>query len=563
MASAVFENRTESSLGKFMGKKLNYSSPNSTNPNPNRKHSKPKKKQFHQLDVPIVSQDASDDAYSYNQRGFNGNHAKREGEGFNCVDYVNIRFSGCSKSELNELRRKLELELQKVRSLNDRIQFGGFSGKNTKLSGQKRPFTGVMNVDRGEFEGLMKMCKQILTKLMRNRNSRVFNKPVDADGLGLYDYHQIVKEPMDLGTVKINLAKNLYSSPGEFASDVRLTFNNAMVYNPKTDQVHSMAAQLLSQFEDMFGPVQEKLESSVEKEDVVRVGNDDWHGSSWNEIGTPERPKKPKTNLVSSVPTVKPERIPERIPEPLVQSSASNRSNSDPRSMQSPVLTPSPVRAQPVKPTGSVKGVSTSKQPKPKAKDPNKRAMTMEEKQKLGVGLQNLPEEKMPQLVQIIRKRNERLAQEGDEIELDIEALDTETLWELDRFVTNWKKLASKTKRQALMENFSTAPMVAPDTDEAVASDMNDGAEKIKKGDGDEDVDIGDEMPESSFLPVEIEKEEGANFRDNGNMNGNGNASSSSSSSGSSSSDSSSSDSDSGSRSGSDSDADAEDEVQS
>lgn len=439
MASAVLENRNESNWGKssFMGKKLNYSSPSSTNPNPNRKQSKPKRKQFHQSDVI---------------------------EGFNCCDYVNFNVSGCSKSELNELRRKLESELQKVRSLNDRIQSGGFSGKNKNISGQKRLLPVITNGNCGDYEDLMKMCKQILTKLMRNRISRVFNKPVDAAGLGLYDYHQIVKEPMDLGTVKMNLSKNLYSLPSEFASDVRLTFNNAMLYNPKTDQVHSMAAQLLSQFEDMFAPVQDKLDSNVEKDGVRNGNNDDWNGGSWNEIPTPERPKKPKTNLVSSIPPMKPE----RIPEPLIQSSASNRSNSDPRSMQSPVLTPSPVRAQPVKPTGSVKAAPTLKQPKPKAKDPNKRAMTMEEKQKLGGGLQNLPEEKMPQLVQIIRKRNERLAQEGDEIELDIEALDIETLWELDRFVTNWKKLASKTKRQALMENFSTAPMVAPDTNEVM-----------------------------------------------------------------------------------------------
>lgn len=54
-------------------------------------------------------------------------------------------------------------------------------------------------------------------------------------------------------------------------------------------------------------------------------------------------------------------------------------------------------------------------------------------------------------------------------------------------------------------------------------------------------MDIGDEMPESSFLPVEIEKGDSAIVLDDGNMNGNGNGSSSSSSSGSSSSDSSSS----------------------
>lgn len=117
---------------------------------------------------------------------------------------------------------------------------------------------------------------------------------------------------------------------------------------------------------------------------------------------------------------------------------------------QLPVRTPSPMRAPPVKPV---------KLPKPKAKDPNKREMSLEEKHKLGIGLQSLPQEKMEQVVQIIRKRNGHLRQEGDEIELDIEAVDTETLWELDRFVTNYKKMVSKIKRQALMgiNNMSAA----------------------------------------------------------------------------------------------------------
>lgn len=79
---------------------------------------------------------------------------------------------------------------------------------------------------------------------------------------------------------------------------------------------------------------------------------------------------------------------------------------------------------------------------------------------------------------------------------------------------------------------------------QAPVSNRNDGsAKKGKKGDGDEDIDIGDEMPENSFPPVEIEKDDGGHGQDNGikNGTGNGNASSSSSSSGSSSSDSSSS----------------------
>ncbi|KAL1334840.1 hypothetical protein HN51_063792 [Arachis hypogaea] len=96
--------------------------------------------------------------------------------------------------------------------------------------------------------------------------------------------------------------------------------------------------------------------------------------------------------------------------------------------VQSPVRTPSPMRAPPVKPL---------KQPKPKAKDPSKREMSLEEKHKLCIGLQSLPLAKMEQVVQIIRKRNGNLKQDGDEIELHIEAVDIEILWELDRLVTN------------------------------------------------------------------------------------------------------------------------------
>lgn len=117
-----------------------------------------------------------------------------------------------------------------------------------------------------------------------------------------------------------------------------------------------------------------------------------------------------------------------------------------------PVVQPQPPLSQPVNELEAPPAVievtkgRKGKLPKPKAKDPNKRLMTLEEKSKLG------------QLVQILRKRNGHLAQDGDEIELDIEALDNETLWELDRFVTNYKKMASKIKRQGFIRNVSTPP---------------------------------------------------------------------------------------------------------
>ncbi|KAK1582226.1 hypothetical protein Q3G72_012995 [Acer saccharum] len=67
--------------------------------------------------------------------------------------------------------------------------------------------------------------------------------------------------------------------------------------------------------------------------------------------------------------------------------------------------------------------------PKPKAKDPNKREMSMEEKHKLTInGLQSLPPKEIGHVVDILRKRNGNLQQDNDGFEVDIDSLVTETL---------------------------------------------------------------------------------------------------------------------------------------
>lgn len=578
MAPAALASRNElswaQSAGGFMGK-TPYPHPH-LKPSPN---SNPKKKQkylHHAVNGRYddnklaVKQTASDDAYSFNQ-------PPKESNGLNFGSYLTYNVTSYSKSELGELRKRLGAELEQIRNLRDRIESGHFStsttnprpfGKTKKLSGNKEQIsvgsendprrfsnknTGVVCGGIGviEMEDMMKDCRQILMKLMKHKNSWIFNSPVDAAALGLHDYHQIVKRPMDLGTVKSNLGKNWYPSPVEFAADVRLTFNNALLYNPKTDQVHGWAVLLLARFDELFKPIQDKLHK-IENERNEFLGVNEFHGSYRNHISTPEIAKKPKASPIPQV---------SKKQEILhSQSSASTHSvppppSNPPLRKQSPIPAPSAMTAPPANPIPARGAIG--KQPKPRAKDTNKREMSLEEKHKLGVGLQSLPQEKMPQLVQIIKKRNGHLAQDDDEIELDIEALDTETLWELDRFVTNWKKMLSKTKRQALIGNL-TAPIAAPttsnadvDADEVDIIEKNDSAKKPKRIEvGDEDVDIDDDMPATSFPPVEIEKDEAAGREPD-------NRSSSSSSSGSSGSDSSSSSgSDSGSSSGSDSDAD-------
>jgi len=101
---------------------------------------------------------------------------------------------------------------------------------------------------------------------------------------------------------------------------------------------------------------------------------------------------------------------------------------------------------KPPNPTSLTCSARTLLPKKPKANDPDKRDMTYDEKQKLSTRLQNLPPDKVDAIVQIIKKQNSALSQHDDEIEVDIDILDVETLWELDRYFTDYKKSLSKIK---------------------------------------------------------------------------------------------------------------------
>ncbi|ERN00631.1 hypothetical protein AMTRI_Chr04g247610 [Amborella trichopoda] len=106
----------------------------------------------------------------------------------------------------------------------------------------------------------MKTCSQILTKLMKHKHGWVFNVPVDVVGMGLHDYYTLVKNPMDLGNAKSRLNQSFYSTKLEFAADVRLTFHNALKYNPKAHDVNIMVERLLGFFEEMWNPAFNRYE---------------------------------------------------------------------------------------------------------------------------------------------------------------------------------------------------------------------------------------------------------------------------------------------------------------
>ncbi|KAB5512664.1 hypothetical protein DKX38_029692 [Salix brachista] len=183
-----------------------------------------------------------------------------------------------------------------------------------------------------------------------------------------------------------------------------------MKYNPEGQDVHVMAEQLLDIFETKWSVIKSDYDHEMRFAASYEVG-----------IPTPTSRKNPF------------------VPPPLDMRRILDRSVS----MPYPIIDTRP------KPITTTPSGRTPVPKKPKAKDPNKRDMTYDEKQKLSTNLQSLPSEKLDNIVQIIKKRSSALSQHDDEIEVDIDSVDVETLWELDRFVTNYKKSLSKNKRKA------------------------------------------------------------------------------------------------------------------
>ncbi|XP_022547588.2 transcription factor GTE5, chloroplastic-like [Brassica napus] len=271
-----------------------------------------------------------------------------------------VSLSSTSKREVKNLKLKLISEVDKVRIVITRFDP---QGGNKKIETVKKS-------GHGGTVHIFRNCNNLLRKLMTHKYGWVFNVPVDAEGLCLRDYHTIVKEPMDLGTVKSKLGEGLYNSPLDFAEDVRLTFNNAILYNPMGNDVHSMAKLLLSMFEEKWVSIEVQLDS---------------------------------------LPIVDP------LPAPTV---LKDRTLERVESMTTPVETPV-----------------------------DNRDLTLDEKRRLIEELQDLPCDKLETVVQIIKKSNPELSQQDDdEIELDIDSLDIQTLWELYRFVTGYKESLNNRK---------------------------------------------------------------------------------------------------------------------
>ena len=90
---------------------------------------------------------------------------------------------------------------------------------------------------------------QILRKLFEHpKNKGIFNSPVDPVKLGIPSYFSIIKEPMDLRTIKMHLEDDEIDGPNDFEKLIRLMFNNAIKFHSKCNKMIDLSRSLLEIF---------------------------------------------------------------------------------------------------------------------------------------------------------------------------------------------------------------------------------------------------------------------------------------------------------------------------
>jgi hypothetical protein len=95
-------------------------------------------------------------------------------------------------------------------------------------------------------------CTNILTELFKWQLTQPFRVPVDPVRDGAKNYLEIVKNPMDLGTVKKKLSENQYRQAKEFVDDLFLVCENAILFNGENSIFGFIAQDVRKWIEDQW-----------------------------------------------------------------------------------------------------------------------------------------------------------------------------------------------------------------------------------------------------------------------------------------------------------------------
>ncbi|XP_042612714.1 bromodomain-containing protein 3-like isoform X1 [Cyprinus carpio] len=354
----------------------------------------------------------------------------------------------------------------------------------------------------------LKYCDTILKEMLSKKHAAYawpFYKPVDAEALELHDYHEIIKQPMDLSTVKKKMDSREYQDAQSFAADIRLMFSNCYKYNPPDHEVVAMARKLQDVFEMKFAkmpdePAEPSSPSAVSATAVVSKSTGSSESSVDSSSSSSDSEEERATRLaelqeqqfavehpngnragtkngcakhfqlkavheqlaaLSQGPVSKPKKKKEKKEkEKKKKDKEKDKDKNKVKVEDDKKAKSSQTNKQTQQKKTSARkpnSTSTTRQPKKGGKpgsanyesdEEESFPMSYDEKRQLSLDINRLPGEKLGRVVHIIQSREPSLRDSNpDEIEIDFETLKPSTLRELERYV---KSCLQKKQRKPL-----------------------------------------------------------------------------------------------------------------
>ncbi|XP_059998466.1 bromodomain testis-specific protein isoform X2 [Lagenorhynchus albirostris] len=318
------------------------------------------------------------------------------------------------------------------------------------LTDSQQQYKVVKNVQVTE---QLRHCNEILKEMLAKKHLSYawpFYNPVDINALGLHNYNDIVKNPMDLGTIKAKMDNQEYKHAYEFAADVRLMFMNCYQYSPPDHEVVTMARMLQDVFEMHFAKIpDERVESMpvcyIKTDTTETLGrersseassaddsssdSEDEQAQSLEKLQEQLKAVHQQLPVLSQVPFNKRKRKNEKSKREKKKEKIDNRGENPRKKFKQIKLKEKSKCNQPKK--GKQQVFAAKSEDKDNAKP-----MNYDEKRQLSLDINKLPGDKLGHVVHIILCREPSLRNSSpNEIDIDFETLTASTLRELEKYV--------------------------------------------------------------------------------------------------------------------------------
>jgi bromodomain-containing factor 1 len=285
---------------------------------------------------------------------------------------------------------------------------------------------------RKKFQQELKFCESVLTELLKPKYSTLtypFVTPVDPVALNIPSYLKIIKKPMDFGTIERNLKNGVYQSAKDFHSDALLVFHNCYKFNPEGDAVNQMGHKLEDIFESLW---KEKADWLAQHAPAPEHSPSELYSDEEDEEDEDEEEVDPAQAQFLAIQ----QQIAQlnATAQQLLQQQTSGKRASPklPSSKKKKTVAPPPKRKTSLNVPPPAKPIKKAQVQKQKVPQP----LTFGQKQEISEGISTLGDADMRKAVQIIRNGCPHLANvNDDEMELDMDEIDDNTLRELLKFI--------------------------------------------------------------------------------------------------------------------------------